>query len=271
MNSAREFYVERNRAIAQAYAEGIAVAIIAKQYGIAPITAAMIARAHGSRMPKWRRGYARTIGARSPDRDRIIGEQYLSGRSLEDVGQEHGVTRERIRQILKRDGIEERHQGFNQPRRVVARIALQARQEANAARKLRIDTERAKVRELYDAGQSYFDIAQALGHSIAWVQNIVWVTGGPSRSRSARKPKRQLSDLEKSEIARRYGAGENIGVIAEEYDICLAYVSTVAHNLGVYRPNYSARVSRTASETPDGGQAPQPSAIGGHNSDQATP
>lgn len=253
MTTAGEFFAQRNSEIAAAYSAGEPIDQISARTGVSVATVRTIARAFGARLPY---GHVprvgRPKGPHNPDRDKLICEQYNSGRSLEDVGQEHGVTRERIRQILVREGVSERHNAFNMPRRVGARALAEIKTSKSAERLARFALDRATVREMYDAGATYEDIAGTLHHPITWVQNHVWRTGGPSRYASAGKPKRRITPEEKTEIGRRYGMGDNIALIARDFNICIAYVAQVANRVGIYRKPHSPAVLRIAGDSPDG-------------------
>ena len=54
-----------------------------------------------------------TIGlAHLASRDRAFARQYQGGESLREIAAQHGVTLERVRQVLVRDGVPLRARGY---------------------------------------------------------------------------------------------------------------------------------------------------------------
>lgn len=169
------------------------------------------------------------------ERDLAVKAAYLSGKSLETVGREFGVTRERIRQLLARQDCLERHGGINEPRRIKVRVADAHRKAAAKVRKARIDRDRADVRALYDAGKTYAEIAEHTGHSIAWVTALIWATGGPDRSPNGGVPRRAPSVIVK--LGKRYCKGESVVELAKEFGYANPNViRQMAYSKGWTRP-----------------------------------
>lgn len=237
--SACEFMAFRNKRIAEQYCAGTPVAQMAKEFGIAEATVRAIATHLNARRPRKpiisKPPRVHVTKERNSERDKGICEDYLSGLTLQAVGDKHGITRERVRQILDKQGIEERHDGFMAPKRVECRIRSAETAERQRAKLERRHNERTKAREFYNAGETYEAIAERMSRSIAWVQKAVWVTGGPNKCRSAGEPKRRLSEAEKIAIGNQYAAGLPVREIAAQFDISPASVPTIANNAGFYR------------------------------------
>lgn len=227
-----EYINARNAAIAEAYVAGRPLEEIAAMAEVTVNTLRVILHKQRAKRPKQ---FKKNAGVRTPERDAAICAAYLSGRSLEDVGQEFKVTRERIRQILARDGHEDRHQGFLTPRRVAARDRAAAREAERAAKRAHNEAERTRARELYDAGHTYQSISEQTGHNTSWVLNVIWSMGGPSRNRNVGKPRYRLPPEVKARIAALYGQGIAPDIIAERFDINRQVVGQIANKLGVYR------------------------------------
>ena len=140
------------------------------------------------------------------ERDAAIVRDYASGDdTMEDIGKRHGVSRERVRQILKRNGYEERGlRGW-------------------AARRLERKEERAKrALSLYDEGLSIKDIAERVGVGASTV-GLYLREAGKGRGRSwgmgvPRTPPPSEEQVEEAlamyesgvsghEVARRTGLG----------------------------------------------------------------
>lgn len=232
----REARLDRDRQIAIDYSAGTPIEEIAAKAGLRPAVARAIATRLGARLPRHLDGRYAAHPTANAERNEKMCAEYLSGDSLEVVGQRYGITRERVRQILVKSGHEERHHGFNAPRRVEARERAIPKMVARDERRARIAAERARVREMYDTGATYGEIAEAMSHSITWVQQTVWITGGPSRSRNAGKPMRRLTEEERADICYRYASNEPNVSIAAIHDISPAVVQAIASNHGVKRP-----------------------------------
>jgi hypothetical protein len=100
---------------------------------------------------------------RQPKADRLetITRQFKSGLVLEDIGREHGLTRERVRQILAAAGVKPQQGG----RHIRKACNVQARIDAAAVRRnLRITKRYGCTAEQYDTimrGQTFCDDSMA--------------------------------------------------------------------------------------------------------------
>lgn len=183
-------------------------------------------------------------------RNAAIVAAYQTGRSLEDVGREFGVTRERVSQILIKMGCEERHGGSMMPRKIAIRKRREAAEE-RMARKLAARAERnAMICALYQEGKTYNEICAAMGFGggfIPSVANVVRDAGIINRLPSViGKVKRRVTAEERQEIARRYSAGDNLFDIARDFDIAVGTVINIAGALGARRPRPPRPQQQTA-------------------------
>lgn len=233
---------ERNLAIVQRYEAGHTIKAIAADYGITHAYISQIAKRYGASRELHMQN-RQNKGSRTPERDAVMCERYLAGETLGQLGKAYGVTRERIRQILNRAGIEERHNGFFRPERVEVRqrqTAIKATQAEKRAAKLAMwDAARA----MYDDDYTYAQISEALGRSIGWVQQAIWKTGGPEKSSLAGKMKKRLTDDQRKEIAFQYSQGVGLSLIGVRFDLCPEYAGMVARKLGAYRPGYGPGIT----------------------------
>ena len=99
----------------------------------------------------------------TPTRDQAMADQYMAGATLEQVGAGYGLTRERVRQILERLGVQRR------PSRT-----------GNDAYYTQL---RSLTLAAHEAGETRETIAARLGVSVPWVCNVLRVAG---YTRSAR-------------------------------------------------------------------------------------
>ncbi len=168
-------------------------------------------------------------------RDYAVKKAYLSGKSLETVGIEFGVTRERIRQILAAQGCTERHSGVNEPRRIKARILKEAALARSKAFRERVSMLRLKVRTLYNAGSTYKEIAAACDLAVPTVLQHVWASGGPTRNPNAGKMRRSKRTIAK--VKARYCKGDSVVDIAKAFDYANPNcIRSLAYSKGWTRP-----------------------------------
>lgn len=221
---------QRNELIATEYKAGGVIAQIAEKYDISVSAVPIIARQYAN-------GRRTQNASKAPTgaRNKALCELYVSGRSLETVGKEFGITRERVRQILVHEGIVERHSGFNEPEKIASRERSIQRKEVSALKKAAIQKRRAAIREMYNAGASYAGMSEHFGIPISSVQQAVWLTGGPSRNFNAGKAKRRLTEDERIEVATRYAHGEDRGVLAAEFELSPLTIPMIALALGMKR------------------------------------
>lgn len=110
----RERYA-RNTAIITAYNDGVPATDIAATHGITTATVYHVvreAREEGAPIPNRTRGARKIHG----DRNVVIVDRYQSGETLEAIGNDYGLSRERIRQIIRKHGVAT----YNRNRSVVA-------------------------------------------------------------------------------------------------------------------------------------------------------
>jgi hypothetical protein len=107
---------------------------IADLLGIQYATVVILARAAGIQFEYDRTGALQPIIAASKDRATSMAALYREGYTLEEIGKQYGVTRERVRQLMtKHFGIRSQHGGMH---RLVAdrRRAAQAKRDAKYLR-----------------------------------------------------------------------------------------------------------------------------------------
>jgi transposase len=159
-------------------------------------------------------------------RERVFAERYLAGETLQEIGDAYGLTRERVRQVLRRIGVKslglrEQHKlkpheltvaeiaaafayrdGRELPKDICARFGLGREQLLTACRRLRIKTKprgaplrvdakevEAKVASLYRQGASLDHIRSEFGWS-----HITYVYRWLQRAgvKPTRRPRRDL-------------------------------------------------------------------------------
>lgn len=242
-------HAARNNKICEMYVAGYPVNEISSRYDVSRANLYNIVNKAGAFRWKVKGGggnvamEARDQVADHKERHHAICQLYLGGKTLEECGKVFGVTRERIRQILVAEGVTERLGGFFSERRTSARERAKAATITRKASHAKKMAKRMEVRELYDAGFTYEDIAKHFGHTTGWVQAEVWKTGGPSRYSSAKKLKGRLKPEDRAEIGKRYAAGEPVDTIANDYGIVPAFVGGVANSVGCYRPGYGPGIN----------------------------
>jgi transposase len=104
MNTSERFL--RNTQMVTAYNDGISADQIAEEHGVTPATVYHVireARLNGTTIVTHNRGRRPSTNA---DRDSAIVDAYRGGRTLESIGNDYGLSRERVRQIVKRSGLE---------------------------------------------------------------------------------------------------------------------------------------------------------------------
>lgn len=232
---------ERNRTICDAYLAGERVEEIAAAHGLGKQAIyAILSRYNAARAH--RQGRGRKSGE-FDSRNKEICTLYLGGKTLEEVGQQFTITRERVRQILVKNGVEERYNGFFKPGRIEARQREVAWKQVAQDKRDAKKTERATARAMYDDNYTYEQIAADFGRSIGWVQQAIWATGGPNKNPDAGKPKKRLTPEARKEIGQRYSANERIATIAARFDVSPLSVGPIAKAQGFYRPGYGPGIT----------------------------
>lgn len=153
-------------------------------------------------------------------RNAEIVQAYTSGKTLLEVAGEHGITRERVRQILVRAGVRERHRGVEER-----------------------DARHAAMATAYINGATIEDLARAFGLSLGTVTAIV--RGHPLSSdfykknstRGART--RSLAPA----MAEAYRLGATIHEIAERFDFSPMTVHRALRLQGIGRRKSGRRKS----------------------------
>ncbi len=234
----------RNIAIVERYQAGDAVEDIAAAFDVTPQLVRAVVAVRGARRPKNADGRAIYTNSNQEEldaRNKDIIETYLSGQPLGVLGDRYSLSRERVRQILVKNGVTKRHGGINSKRRVAAREHREVRakvQEVRRAKQRALDME---VRALYDAKIPFKEMSEIMeqrygrpiGHG-SLLQRLRR-TGGLNRNRSGGRPKRKLSPEEVQGVLAAYAANENVDDIAERYDIAAGTVRQMANLHKVHR------------------------------------
>lgn len=115
--------------------------------------------------------------------------QYAAGDSLQDIGDRYGITRERVRQLFKRAGVEMRRPQESlslHPERRSKALAAFARHRAERTGKTKAVLEQAA--EMVRAGATYRETARALGITPSQVAGVCFrlkvSSGRPSNRRN---------------------------------------------------------------------------------------
>lgn len=230
----RALYAMRNAEIADLYFAGGDLEEMALKFGVTPLTIRQIAvgNSQGRRRPRSDYPRLEQVG-----RNAAICAEYSSGDSLAVVGARHGITRERVRQILNKGGVSERHNGFNSEHRQKSRDNRLSAEDRRAARKAARLARQVQIRDLYNAGLTYKEIETETGFNISTIQSEVWATGGPSRNAMAGKTNKRLTVADREEIVRLFSAGVSLPAIGSQFDICPDYAGNVARMHGARRPS----------------------------------
>lgn len=210
----KKLRAQRNERIAAEYAADVPIPEIMAWSGLCKVHVYNIAHLKGAKRSLEMRGRQHGATVDLAERNWKIVCDYGSGMSLEDVGAANGITRERVRQILVKNGLTERHYNFGGARRAQARarrakVAL----ELEAQRAVRTK-ERKRCVTLYRHGLKYQEIALETGRSVGWVTQTLRRAGAQNRSANAGKPRRNLTKAQKREIVMRWKRGDHLDGIA---------------------------------------------------------
>lgn len=134
------------------------------------------------------------------ERNQTIVQAYGTGRTLDSIAAEVGLTRERVRQILSAKGVERRIGG----------------------RRAELDQENI-LKTVQEAG-SASAAAKQLGISAYLIRKVLKDTGTKS-------PWKRRVDYE--DIRQRYLNGETLSAIAKSYDTRPQYVNSILRRIGV--------------------------------------
>ena len=133
-------------------------------------------------------------------RNQNIISQYGTGRTLDSIAEEIGLTRERVRQILSANGVERRIGG----------------------RRTELDQENI-LKVVLEAG-SASAAAKQLGISAYLIRKVLKETGTKS-------PWRRRVDYE--DVRDRYLNGETLSAIAKSYNTRPQYINSILRRIGV--------------------------------------
>lgn len=126
----------------------------------------------------------KTTRCKSDKHERAAELYVISGMTLQEVGDELGVTRERVRQILESDGIE-RRQGGGRRTRVAAFRKMKQRWARTA--KETLQKSRAKqAYALYASGLSFMQVSEQTGIGVMTLHKWFRKYGFPTRSVGSR-------------------------------------------------------------------------------------
>lgn len=116
-------------------------------------------------------------------RDKHLIAMYQAGHSLGEVGKQYGITCERVRQILVREGIFARHRQGITTREMKDRAAIKwkAAADEKALRKATKLWRLTVIALAYGDGYSYQEMVALTGMSTAQIGRMVKLFGGPFR------------------------------------------------------------------------------------------
>lgn len=147
--------------------------------------------------------------------------QYLDGMTMEQIGKAHGVSRERVRQILERHGTRRRAPS-EQPRHRLGHVFNRERAEQMSAR--------------YLAGETMAQVGEAFGCSSSTVRNALIELGTPRRSSG-----QQVYSQEQAEqMSARYLAGETCKQVADAFGVATMTVHRALVVVGTPRRTRAA-------------------------------
>lgn len=132
-------------------------------------------------------------------RERVFAERYLGGETLQSIAEDFGVTRERVRQVLRATKVPSLGHRAEHRRCSVA--------EASAA----------TVSRLAEAGKTVAEIAAEVGDNTFNVRNALKRRGIVAKR--AKKPHRPETILLAHAVAADYQSGAKVWVIANRYGI----------------------------------------------------
>lgn len=101
ISAAKARRTQRDNAMADDYHSGLTLAQVAERHGVHPNTVSSALKRVG--VPVTRGPAAK--GVADKDRAAEMARRYLGGETLETIGKAFGVTRERVRQILRKTGV----------------------------------------------------------------------------------------------------------------------------------------------------------------------
>ena len=224
-------------------AEGKNIVQIASELGVAYGTLASALKREGVELKKWKKSEKLMGGLiEMSEFDRVVIESYQSGMTLRQAGAVHGVSGERVRQILVKNGEEKRNKRESSLplERVIEKVGEGLSREELARffgvsiqvlslflRDNEIDVERAnksalwerieEIKEDYRAGMPMWDMAEKYGQtSYGGIARLMDLEGEPRRGVLIKD-----SELPVEEIREKYAAGASLASLAREYGVCI--------------------------------------------------
>ena len=164
-----------------AYESGDTMEALAGAHSVSASTISKILKAGGAVIRPKNVPRTGPLGA-NPDRNTAICAIYESGRTLAEVGAFYGMTRERVRQIIRRAGVPKGPQHFTMAR-VPIRQAAEAKRQIQAEKWFADAQRRADIIAAYQRGDKLRTIAAEFGVSdVQHVNNMLRRWGVPPRS-----------------------------------------------------------------------------------------
>jgi len=224
-------------------AEGKNIVQIASELGVAYGTLASALKREGVELKKWKKSEKLMGGLiEVSEFDRVVIESYQSGMTLRQAGAVHGVSGERVRQILVKNGEEKRNKRESSLplERVIEKVGEGLSREELARffgvsiqvlslflRDNEIEVERAnksalwerieEIKEDYRAGMPMWDMAEKYGQtSYGGIARLMDLEGEPRRGVLIKD-----SELPVEEIREKYAAGATLASLAREYGVCI--------------------------------------------------
>ena len=208
----KEVHLGRDELMVEAYKRTHSVSEVCKLFGVSYWTVhSMLAR----------EGLVRSRKKTEPDaRQAAMIEMYNSGKTLQEVGQHFGITRERVRQIMRM---------FHSPSRTTAKERALVNVD---------DITRAAVVELYERGMGLDKISRNIESGKSVVKHII-AEDGLAMSYDDRTRRRTQLDL----IVDLHSQGKNTTEIAAELGRSQSGVHALLKRHGFITP--APRLERT--------------------------
>lgn len=141
------------------------------------------------------------------ERNQLIAQDYLSGMTLSAVAEKYGITRQRVQQIVVRQGV--------------------SRPRITHSPKLRTHDYDAIVQYFQENSPTLSAAARALNCSITTVRNAL------ERANISVRHYRKFTNEAVQDVITRYRAGERLVMIGKSYDVSPQYVNTILRRAGI--------------------------------------
>ena len=171
----------------------------------------------GVNMEKTKRLYKNVLDGKH---DQVIA-MYQAGKTMAEIGQEFGLTRQRICQVLQKN-----------------KVKVDSRRGRRPVPQETIDTYVAEAVRL----NSKRDAAETLGVSVDAITRALRRSGVRLRSQN-----KFTNEEAKGDITRRYNSGEKLRVIAESYGTRAQHINTLLRKWGVQPQGWHRGKSATGS------------------------